>query len=177
MLERVVGDRPHALSDCLILEVDAVYPTVDRAAALGSTVHPPVVAGVRREPPTAEPVCRIRQELITAPCAADWRAVLEGRLRLRQRRYTALPPQEAGHRVAVVERHPGARMHVTAELAIGCLAPERKQEVGEAPVGAIRTRRAVARVLRAPGGIGAMVFWRTAGSCVVHEIVHGDLVG
>src|SRR5258707_14210275 len=128
-------------------------------------------------PPTAEPVCRIRQELIAAPCAADWRAVLEGRLRLGQRRYTALPPQEAEHGVAVVERHPGARMHVTAELAIGCLAPERKQEVGEAPVGAVRTRRAVARVLRAPGGIGDMVFGRTVGDRVVDRVILGPAAG
>src|SRR5438067_10181020 len=171
MLERVVGDRPHALSDGLILEVDAVYPAVDRAAAVGGAVHPPVVAGVRRKPPTAEPVCRVRQELVAASRAADRPTVLEGRLRLRQRRYAALPPQEAEHRVAVVERHPRARMHVTAELAVGCLAPEGKQEVGEAPVGAIWAGRAVGGVLRAPGGIGDMVLRGAVGNGVVDRII------
>src|ERR1700736_2266379 len=101
MLERVVGDGPHALGDCLILQMDAVYPAVDRVAALSGAVDPPVVAGVRCEPPTAEPVCRVWQELVAASCAADRPAVLKGRLRLGQRRYAALPPQEAEHRVAV----------------------------------------------------------------------------
>jgi len=111
------------------------------------------------------------RNLLPRPVPPIRRAVLEGRLRLRQRRYAALPAQEAEHGVAVVERHPGARMHVTAELAVGCLAPERKQEVREAPVGAIRTRRAVARVLRAPGGIGDMVLGRTVGDRVVDRII------
>src|ERR1700694_6190154 len=111
------------------------------------------MSGVPRGPPTAEPVCRVGQELVAAPGATDWRTVLERRLRLRHRRCAALPPQETEHRVAVVERHPGTRMHVTAELAVRCLAPEGKQEVGEAPIGTIRSGRAVGGVLRAPGGI------------------------
>src|ERR1700686_2631688 len=116
MLERVGGNRSHALGDRLILQVDAVYSALDRVVALGSAIDPPIVARVGREPPTAEPIRRVRQEFVAAPCAADRLAVLEGRLRLRHRRYAALPPQKAEHRVAVVERHPGACMHVTAEL-------------------------------------------------------------
>src|SRR5260370_17493825 len=154
----------------------AVAPAGDGLAARGGGADPPAVGGLGGARPAPEPVRGVRQELVAAPGAADRRAVLEGRLRLRQRRYSALPPQEAEHGVAVVERHPGARMHVTAELAIGCLAPERKQEVGEAPVGAVRTRRAVARVLRAPGGIGDMVFGRTVGDRVVDRIILGPLV-
>jgi hypothetical protein len=38
MLEGVVGDRPHALGDGLILQMDAVDPAVDRVAALGRAV-------------------------------------------------------------------------------------------------------------------------------------------
>src|SRR5205085_2464009 len=108
--------------------------------------------------------------------AADRPAILEGRLRLRQRRYAALPAQETEHRVAVIERHPGARMDVTAELAVGGLAPERKQEVGEAPVGAIRTRRAVAGVLCAPSGIGDMVLRSAVGDGVVNRIILADVI-
>src|SRR5437016_8400818 len=117
MLERVVRDRPHALGDRLILQMDAVDPAVDRVAALGCAVDPPIVARVSGKPKAAEPICAVRQILVGASGAADWPAVLEGRLRLRQRRYAALPAQETEHRVAVVERYPGARMHVTAERA------------------------------------------------------------
>src|SRR5258708_1225908 len=157
MLECVVRDRSHALRNCLILEVDAVDPAVDCVAALGSAIHPPVIARVRREPPTAEPVRRVRQKLVAASGAADRPAVLEGRLRLRQRRYAALPPQEADNGGGVVQGPPGTRMHVTAELAVGCQSPKGKCKAGEAPIGAIRAGRAVGSVLRAPSGIGDMV--------------------
>jgi hypothetical protein len=64
--------------------------------------------------------------------------------------------------VAIVERHPsGARVHMTRELASGHLAPGRKQEVGEAPVGAVASGGAVGGVLRAPGGIGDVVSSQT----------------
>src|SRR5258708_36233169 len=115
MLPRVIGDRSHALGDRLILQMDAVDPAVDRVAALGSAVDAPIVACVRGKPPAAEPVGRVREEFVAAPGAADRRAVLEGGLRLRQRRYAGLPAQETQQRVAVVERHPGTSIDRTAE--------------------------------------------------------------
>src|SRR6185437_6857731 len=70
-----------------------------------------------------------------------------------------------------------ARVHVTGELASGDLAPERKQEVGEAPVGAVASGRAVGGVLRAPGGIGDMVLRGAVGDGMEDRVVLGDIVG
>src|SRR5437868_12206054 len=56
MLERVVGDRSHALSDRLVLQMDAVDPAIDRVAALGGAVHAPIVAWVCGKPKAAEPI-------------------------------------------------------------------------------------------------------------------------
>src|SRR5947199_6051622 len=176
MLERMVRDRAHALRDRLILQVDAVYPAIDRVAALGGTVHTPIVARVGGKPKAPEPIGAVRQKLVAASGAADRPAILEGRLRLRQCRYAALPAQEAEHGVAVIERDPAARMHVTAELAVGGLAPERKQEVGEPTVAAVRARGAVDGVLRAPGGIGDMILRGAVGDGVVNRIILVEIV-
>ena len=176
MLPFVVGDRPHALGDRLVLQVDAVDAAVDGVALLGRAVDPPVVARVRRHPPASQPVRRVGQHLVAAPCAADRRAVLESRLRQRHRRRAAFPPQVAKHRVAVVERHPAARMHVAAELAVGRLRPERKQEVAEAPVGPAGPGLAIAGVLRAPGRFGQVVFRRAVGDGVEDRLVLGEVV-
>ena len=79
--------------------------------------------------------------------------------------------------MAIVERHPGARVHVTGELASGNLAPEWKQEVGEAPVGAVASGGAVGGVLRTPGGIGDMVLRGAVGDGVEDRVVLDDIVG
>jgi hypothetical protein len=79
--------------------------------------------------------------------------------------------------VAIVERYPGARVYVTGELASGDLAPERKQEVGEAPVGAVASGGAVGGVLRAPGGVGDMVLRGAVSDGVEDRVVLGDIVG
>src|SRR5260221_8106490 len=117
--------------------MDAIDPAIDCVAALRLEVYSPVVVFVGGGGEAPEPFRGVRQELVAASGAADRAAVLEGGLRLRLRRDAALPAQEAEHGVAIVERHPGTRVHVTRELASGHLAPERKQEVGEAPVGAV----------------------------------------
>ena len=46
-----------------------------------------------------------------------------------------MPPEIDEHGVVVVERHPGARVDVLADLALRLLRPERHEEIGEAPVG------------------------------------------
>jgi hypothetical protein len=94
VLEGVIGDRPHALGDSLVLQMDAIDPAIDRVAALGLAVHSPVVAFVGGEAKATEPFRGVRQEHVAASGAADQPAVLEGGLRLRLRRNTALPAQE-----------------------------------------------------------------------------------
>ena len=68
-------------------------------------------------------------------------------------------------------------MHVTAELAVGRLGPERKQEVGKAPVGETRTGRAVGAVLRAPGGIDHVVLRGADRDGVAERLFLGHFVG
>ena len=176
MLPFVIGDRAHALGDRLVLQVDAVDAAVDRVVLLGGAIDAPVVARIRRHPPASQPVGRVGQHLAAAAGAADRRAVLEGRLRQRHRRRPAFPPQVAEHRVAVVERHPAARVHVAAELAVGRLRPERKQEVAEAPVGATRPGLAIAGVLRAPGRFRQVVLRRAVGDGVEDRLILGEIV-
>src|SRR5207237_10186965 len=135
-------------------QMDAVDSAVDLIALLRGAIHAPVVAFVLGEAEAAEPVGCVWQELVAAAGAADRPSVLEGGLRLGLRRDAALPAQEAEHGVAIVERHPGARMDVAGEFACRDLDPEWEQEIGEAPVNTVFVCRAVGGVLRAPGGIG-----------------------
>src|SRR5262249_25615311 len=114
-------------------------------------------AAVRRHAPAPEPIAGVGQQLVAATGATNGSAVLECRLGQRHRRSRTLPPNEAKHGVFVVERHPGACVHVARELAVWYLCPERKQEVAETPIGLTRSRRAIARILRAPGLIGQMI--------------------
>src|SRR4029077_4755197 len=157
MLNSVVGDRPHALGDCLVLTVNTLDPTEDRILLLRGAVDLPIVTWIGRQPEASEPVRRVRQKFVAAFCAADRPSVLEYRLRLRHRRHAAFPPKEEEHRMAVVKRPPSPSIHIPAEFARRLLGPERKHEVPKAPIGVARAGWPVGCVLRAPGGIGDVV--------------------
>jgi hypothetical protein len=62
-------------------------------------------------------------------------------------------------------------MHVAAELAVGCLRPEGKQEIAEAPVGLAGPGFAVAGVLRAPRRFGEVILGGSVGDGVPDGLV------
>src|SRR6516165_6785978 len=161
MLKPVVGDRPHTLGDRLVLKVDTLDPTVDRIFLLRGAVDLPIVTRVGCQSEASEPIACVRQKFVATLCAADRPSILEHRLRLRHRRYAALPPEEEEHRMVVVKRHPGARVHVPPEFARRLLGPEWKHEVSKAPISAAWAGRPVGCILSAANGIGDMVLWRT----------------
>jgi hypothetical protein len=63
------------------------------------------------------------------------------------------------------------------ELALGLLCPKWEQEVGESPAGAAGACRTVGRVLRAPWGIGDVVFRCPDRDSMVDRVVLGHVVG
>ena len=65
---------------------------------------------------------------------------------------------------------------MAVELAVRRLRPERKQEVGEAPVGAALPCRAEGAVLRAPGNVGDAVLRRADVDRVIQRLVLAQLV-
>ena len=71
MLKPVVGNRPHALGDRLVLKVNTLDPTVDRIPLLRGAVDLPIVTWIGRQPEASEPVRRVRQKFVAAFCAAD----------------------------------------------------------------------------------------------------------
>src|SRR5690348_9566283 len=123
MFAFVRNDPTHALGDRLVLQVNTINAAVDGAAALRRSIDLPVIVWVGREPPTSVPVCGIGEEFVHAPGATDSGAVLACRRRSGQCGITTLPPQKTKHRMVIVHRHPGTRMHMTGELAVRCLRP------------------------------------------------------
>ena len=75
-------------------KVDAINAAVDRAAALRRSIDLPVIVWVGGEPPASVPVRCVGYEFVDA-----------------------LPPQKTKHRMVIVHRHAGTRMHMTGELA------------------------------------------------------------
>src|ERR1700739_2988221 len=63
-----------------------------------------------------------------------------------------------------------------AELAVRNLGPEWKQKVAERPGGALRPGGTIARIGRAPGRVGDLIFRRADRDRVVDGIVFAQLV-
>src|SRR5580692_1550257 len=66
---------------------------------------------------------------------------------------------------------------MTGEIAVRYLRPEWKQKVAEAPGGAAGAGGAVARIGRAPGGIGGVIVRRADRDGVEDRIVGGEIIG
>ena len=67
-------------------------------------------------------------------------------------------------------------LQMLGELAVRHLGPERKQEIAEAPGGAAGAGGAVARIGRAPGGVGDVIVRRADRDGVEDRIVVGEVV-
>jgi hypothetical protein len=68
-------------------------------------------------------------------------------------------------------------MYVAAELPVGHLGPEWKQEIGEAPVNQARAGCAVPGILRAPGRIGDVILWGTNRDLVAQRLFLSQIIG
>src|SRR5215831_1561531 len=68
-------------------------------------------------------------------------------------------------------------MHMARELAVWYLCPEREQKVAEAPIDLAGSRRAVARILRAPRPVGQMIFRCTVEYGMTDRFVLRQIVG
>ncbi len=63
------------------------------------------------------------------------------------------------------------------EFALGLLRPKWEQEVGESPVGAAGACGPVSGILRAPWGVGDVVFRRADRDSMADRVVLGHVVG
>src|SRR6202035_1604415 len=93
MLEAMVDDGSHALGYRLVLGLDADDPGINPAVLLRLPVDQPVVTLIAGEPPSAEPVGRVRHEIHRELRAGEVPSVAERGARGRQ----VLPGQADEH--------------------------------------------------------------------------------
>src|SRR5205807_3272682 len=104
MLGQMIGDRPHAFGDRLVLLMDPDDATEIAAALLRLAIDQPIIARISLEPPPAVPVAGVRQ-VIEHPLEAGHH--LAALVRADGRRMT--PPYQADeHRMRVVHWDPRA---------------------------------------------------------------------